>query len=73
MVNVALISDMCWDKRTTIAGLERQLGFSNGSISKWTTNTPSVDKVKKVADFFGVSVDSLLDSHPTKDEKEADV
>jgi transcriptional regulator with XRE-family HTH domain len=60
MINVERITDMCWDKRTTIAGLERTLGFSNGAIAKWKTSNPSVDKVKKVADFFGCSVDELL-------------
>lgn len=60
MVDVARITDKCWDKRTTVAGLERELGFSNGAISKWKNSNPSVDKVKKVADYFGCSVDELL-------------
>ena len=60
MVDVSRIEDMCWDKRTTIAGLERALNFSNGSIAKWKRSNPRIDNVKKVADFFGVTIDELM-------------
>lgn len=46
--------------------LEKQLGFSNGSISKWKTSTPNPERLQKLATFFGVSVDYLL----TGEEKE---
>lgn len=44
----------------TLAELERKLDFSNGSLRKWGTSTPSGDKIEKVADFFDVSTDYLL-------------
>lgn len=40
--------------------LEKQLGFSNGSISKWKNSTPKVERLQKIADFFGVSVEYLM-------------
>lgn len=40
--------------------LEKQLGFSNGSISKWKNSTPKVERLQKLADFFGVSVEYLM-------------
>ena len=40
--------------------LEKELGFSNGSISKWKNSTPTPDRLQKLADYFGVSVDYLL-------------
>jgi transcriptional regulator with XRE-family HTH domain len=40
--------------------LEKELGFSNGSISKWKNSTPTPDRLQKLADFFGVSVDYLI-------------
>lgn len=48
------------DQKVTLAELERRLNFSNGSLRKWDTSTPSGDKIEKVADYFKVSVDYLL-------------
>ena len=50
----------CKKQNVTIMGMEDKLGFSRGSIFKWDKNTPSVIKVKSVADYLGVSVDELL-------------
>lgn len=47
-------------KGESLASLERNLGLANGSISRWKQNTPSADKLQKVADFLGVTVDYLL-------------
>ena len=41
--------------------LERELGFSNGSISKWKTSMPNSKRLQKLADYFNVSTDYLLD------------
>ena len=40
--------------------LEKELGFSNGSISKWKNSTPTPDRLQKIADYFNVSVDYLI-------------
>jgi len=40
--------------------LEKELGFSNGSISKWKSSMPNPERLKKLADYFGVSVDYLM-------------
>ena len=48
-------------KGVTIAKLESELGFGNASIKKWERiSSPSVDKIIKVASYFGVTVDYLL-------------
>lgn len=44
----------------TINGLEAQLGFGRGSIYKWDAHTPSISKMKDVADVLGVTVDDLI-------------
>jgi transcriptional regulator with XRE-family HTH domain len=44
----------------TISKLEAEMGFGSSTIRKWATSAPSVDKLKKVADYFGVTVDELL-------------
>lgn len=40
--------------------LEKELGFSNGSISKWRTSTPTPERLQKIADYFGVTLDYLM-------------
>ena len=59
-MKINVIKDKCWEKRTTVAGLERAIGLSNGTIAKWQTSSPRVDNLKKVADFLGCTVDELL-------------
>ncbi|GAX06988.1 transcriptional regulator [Secundilactobacillus pentosiphilus] len=61
------IKELADTRNVSIAEVERKLDFSNGSLYKWTKTSPSIDKVKKVADYFGVSTDYLLDRHPSKD------
>ena len=52
-----VIKDLAVKKKISVAERERTLGFGNGSISKWNKQSPSVDKLNKVADYFDVSVD----------------
>lgn len=47
-------------KGLSIAQLEKELGFSNGSIARWKKSSPSLEKVEKVASFFNVSIDYLI-------------
>lgn len=51
-----------------IPKLESELGFGNGTIVKWDKSSPSADKLNKVADYFGVSVDYLLGRSETEDD-----
>ena len=50
--------------------LEKELGFSNGSISKWRNSTPTYERLQKVADYFGVSVEYLMTGETSADKKE---
>lgn len=43
-----------------ITSLEKKLGLSRYSISRWDENFPSYDKVLKVAEYFNVSLEWLL-------------
>ena len=40
--------------------LEKELGFSNGSVSKWKNSTPTHERLQTVANYFNVSVEYLL-------------
>lgn len=57
---VGRIQELCSSKNTTLIGLEREIGLGRGTIRNWDKNSPSVDKVQKVAEYFGVSTDYLL-------------
>lgn len=57
---IEIISALCVQKKITITALERELGLSKGSISKWKVSSPKAETVLKMADYFGVSVDYLL-------------
>lgn len=51
-----------------LAQIERELGFGNGTIRKWDTSLPSIDKVVAVANLINVSVDYLAGREETKKE-----
>lgn len=54
------IRSLCKEKGITFAELERTVGLGNGTIRRWDSKQPRLDKVRKVAEYFGVSVDDLL-------------
>lgn len=59
------IRKLCVEKNIKITALEKALGFPQGRINKWTDSTPSIDKVAAVADYFHVTIDSLLKDNLT--------
>lgn len=60
-MNIERIRDLCRKRGTNLRQLEISLGFGNGTIARWEEKTPSVTRVKAVADYFGVTIDSLLE------------
>lgn len=40
--------------------LEKQLSFSNGTISKWKKSIPSIDKIYLLSNYFDISLESFL-------------
>lgn len=63
---VSNIRTLCKARNMTIARLEKETGLSNGSIARWDEHSPSVERVKKVADYFGVSLDSIVQKRRRK-------
>lgn len=59
------------EKNLSQEKLAELLEVSRQSISKWETNTsiPELDKLVKMSEIFGVSLDELI-KHPTTQEKE---
>lgn len=60
MLTYDTIKKLCKERGATITGVEKELGFARGSLCKVNTNKPSVQKVQKLANYFGVSVDYLM-------------
>lgn len=54
------IASLCRKTGISISKLEKETGLGNGTIGRWEKSSPTVAKVKAVADYFGVTVDSLL-------------
>ena len=53
---------LCRERGISIARLEKTLGLGNATIRGWGSSSPSVDKLKQVADYFGTTVDALIRS-----------
>ncbi|HDR5352843.1 TPA: helix-turn-helix transcriptional regulator [Bacillus thuringiensis] len=55
-----IIKQLCQKKDISVSKLEEDLRFGQNTIYQWKKRTPSVERVQKVADYFGVSIDYLL-------------
>ena len=60
------ISNLCKDRNISVARLEKECGLGNATIRGWKTSNPNLNNLKKVADYFGVSIEYFL-----SEEKEA--
>lgn len=54
--NVSRLSE---ERGLSIGALEKKMGFGKSTIAKWDKNSPRIDLLKKVADYFEVSLDEL--------------
>ena len=62
MLTYETIKKLCKEKGVTVTKVEKDLGFAKGSLCKLNTNKPSLEKVQKLADYFGVSVNFFTGS-----------
>lgn len=49
------------EKGLSLTKLEEILGLGNGTIGKWAHQKPLAENLKKVADYFGVSIEYFLE------------
>lgn len=63
---LGIIKRLCRERGIKIKDLEEALGFGKNSMARWNRNSPSIDKVAAVADYFNVSVDQLLGREPAQ-------
>ena len=65
---VERIKELCKERGIRVSHLEQALGFANGSIVK-TSGKTEFDRVKKIADYFGVTIEYLTEGK--SEEKES--
>lgn len=63
------IKKLCDSKGTTIAQLEKELKFGNGTIARWDKSQPRTNKLNAVAVYFNVPVQALT-GDPLPEQKE---
>ena len=56
------IQALCREKGISVSQLERETGLGNGTVCRWRQADPTVTRLKLVADYFGVTLESLLTS-----------
>lgn len=54
------ILKLCEKHGTNISNVEKACGLGNGTISGWKDGNPRVDRLKLVADYFGVTIDEIM-------------
>lgn len=54
------VKKVAYKNKKSISSIERDLGLTNGSISKWNTSMPGADKLQLVADYLGVTTQYIL-------------
>ena len=57
------IKRLCEERGITVHRAEVEAGLPNCTIPKWVKSSPTIENLKKVADYLGVGVDYLLEEH----------
>ena len=60
MTSVDRVKTICKERKIPISRLEKDLGFSNGYIGQLKKGVFPDDRIKMIADYFGVSVEYLM-------------
>lgn len=58
---VEKIKKLCAERGISICALEKECGLANGTVARWDKVRPSVDRAAKVAAYFGISVETLIE------------
>lgn len=66
------IKALCKSKGITVSKAEADMGYSRSTLCKIDKNKPSIEKLKKIADYFGVSVEYLTAEEGTSNIKVVD-
>jgi len=51
---------LCRERDISIRRVEMDCKIGNGTIRGWNTSSPRVNKLKAVADYFGLTINDLV-------------
>ena len=60
MSTYEIIKQLCNEKGIAVTALEKELNFGRGSIGKLRNSKTSAERLQKIADYFSVTVDYLV-------------
>lgn len=66
------ITVLCKEMGISVARLEREIGLGNGTIRGWKSSSPTAEKLKLVADYFGKTVDEMMSNQQDHNTTNAD-
>jgi transcriptional regulator with XRE-family HTH domain len=69
---VERIQQVCEQKNISIGTMEKDLGFSRGSVYKWHKSSPKSDALFKVAQYLDVPMETFFYDTYTRSEEEND-
>lgn len=55
------VKNLCKEYNISVFELESHIGISRGVLYTWKKSAPSIEKVHRVAEYFGISIDYLMD------------
>lgn len=61
------IKGLCKERGVTLTELAKTVGVSDTVFRSWKESSPSIDKVRRIADYFKVSVDYLIGNSDIQD------
>lgn len=68
MTSVDRVKAICKERKIPISKLEKELGFANGYIGQLRKGVLPDNRLRKIADYLGVTIDYLM----TGEENEGD-
>ncbi len=60
-------------KGLSVSAVEKQLGFGNGAIKRFSTSSPSIDKIIALSNFLNVTVEYILFGNENVSELPEDI
>lgn len=67
-----IFEELCESKGVTPYRVCKETGLTTATISNWKAGryTPKQDKLQKIADYFGVTIEYLMTGEKTKNDEE---
>lgn len=54
------ITRWCDEHKMSIRAFEIACNLSNGTVGKWDNSNPSLESIKKISEYTGISIDEWL-------------